>query len=95
MNAITNMPAINANSCLTDSLESSSLRRSGRTVTNDMCKKPPAVNGMIQDVFASIAVVTDVPPMATNAPNRPAPVIYFDFMSCGASIEVFKLHTCC
>lgn len=73
MKAITNIPAINANNCLIDSLESSSLSRSGRTVTNDIWRKPPAVNGIIHEVFASMALVTDVPPMATNAPNKPAP----------------------
>lgn len=79
MNAITSIPAINANNCLIDSFESSSLSRSGKTVTNDICRKPPAVNGIIQDVFASMALVTDDPPMATKAPNKPAPVSYKNF----------------
>lgn len=73
--AITAMPATNAVSCLIDSLESVSLRRSGNTVTNDMCRKPPAVNGMIHDVRASSADVTPDPPMATNAPTNPAPAV--------------------
>lgn len=53
MSAINAMPKISASSCLTDSFRSSSFKRSGNTVTNEMCRKPPAVNGMIQDVRAS------------------------------------------
>lgn len=53
MTNITVIPAnINVN-CLIDSLGFSSSRSSGNTVTKDMWRKPPAVNGMIQDVFAS------------------------------------------
>lgn len=54
MTAIKAMPKTSASSCLTDSLRSSSFKRSGNTVTNEMCRKPPAVKGMIQDVRASI-----------------------------------------
>jgi hypothetical protein len=47
------MPTINARICLNDSLGSSSLSRSGRTVTRAMWRKVPAVNGKIHDVLAS------------------------------------------
>lgn len=47
------MPNINAAICLIDSLRSVSLIKSGNTVTSAMCKKPPAVNGIIHDVRAS------------------------------------------
>lgn len=40
-----------------------------------MCKNPPAVKGIIQDVRASMAEVTPDPPMATRAPNSPAPAV--------------------
>lgn len=50
---MTTMPInINVN-CLTDSLGFSSSKSSGNTVTKDIWRKPPAVNGIIQDVFAS------------------------------------------
>lgn len=75
INAITPMPAHNAINCLIDSRESVSLSKSGKTVTNEMCKKPPAVNGVIHDVRASIALVTFVPKMATKAPTKPAPAV--------------------
>lgn len=52
-NAIRNMPRSNAHSCFNDSHGFSSFNKSGRTVTNDMCKKVPAVNGNIHDVLAS------------------------------------------
>lgn len=68
-------PAINAINCFIDSFESSSFNRSGKTVTNEMCKKPPAVNGIIHDVRASIALVTFVPPTATSAPSKPVPAV--------------------
>lgn len=51
--AIIKIPSIKAENCLKDSFGSSSLRRSGRTVTNAMCKKVPAVKGSIHDVLAS------------------------------------------
>lgn len=72
MIAITVIPAISANNCLADSIESVSLSKSGKTVTKEICKNPPAVNGIIHDVRASIADVTFVPPIATKAPNKPA-----------------------
>lgn len=75
MNAITAIPATRALNCFIDSFASSSLSKSGNTVTNEMCKKPPAVNGMIHDVRASIADVTFVPPIATSAPISPAPAV--------------------
>lgn len=76
MNAINEMPNISARNCLIDSLGSSSCSRSGRTVTRAMCKNPPAVNGIIQDVRASMADVTPEPPIATRAPKRPAPAVH-------------------
>lgn len=75
MAAMRAIPAINAINCFTDSFESSSFSKSGRTVTNEMCKKPPAVNGIIQDVRASKAFVTFVPPTATSAPSKPVPAV--------------------
>lgn len=69
------MPAMSAVNCLIDSFESFSLSKSGSTVTKEMCKKPPAVNGMIHDVRASNADVTLVPPIATSAPISPAPAV--------------------
>lgn len=72
MNAINEIPVIRARNCLIDSLGSCSCRRSGSTVTSAMCKNPPAVNGIIQDVRASIADVTPDPPIATRAPSSPA-----------------------
>lgn len=75
MIAMTAIPAIKANNCFTDSLESLSLSKSGKTVTNEICKNPPAVNGIIHDVRASMADVTFVPPMATRAPTKPAPAV--------------------
>lgn len=75
MIAITAMPAMSAINCLIDSFESFSFIKSGNTVTNEMWRKPPAVNGIIHDVRASIAFVTFVPPMATNAPIKPVPAV--------------------
>lgn len=72
---MTAMPAIRAINCLTDSFESVSLSKSGKTVTREMCKKPPAVNGIIHDVRASMALVTFEPPIATSAPTKPAPAV--------------------
>lgn len=54
--AITPMPAISAENCLSDSTGSVSLSKSGKTVTSAMCRKPPAVNGIIQDVLASALI---------------------------------------
>lgn len=53
MMAITPMPASRAVSCFSDSHGSVSFSRSGSTVIRAMCKKPPAVNGIIHDVRAS------------------------------------------
>lgn len=57
-NAITNIPISNAHNCFNDSHGFSSFNKSGRTVTNDMCKNEPAVNGNIHDVLASIKLIT-------------------------------------
>lgn len=73
--AIKAMPKIRAANCLTDSLGHSSCSKSGSTVTRAICRNPPAVNGMIQDVLASTADVTLDPKMATIAPKRPAPAV--------------------
>lgn len=54
--AITAIPAISDDICLRDSHEFFSLNNSGSTVTNAMCKKPPAVKGKIHDVFASVKI---------------------------------------
>lgn len=70
--AISAMPKIKAANCFTDSFGHCSCSRSGNTVTRAMCRNPPAVNGMIQDVLASNAEVTLDPKIATTAPNRPA-----------------------
>lgn len=51
--AITAMPKIKALNCFNDSLGSVSVNKSGNTVTKAICKKPPAVNGIIHDVRAS------------------------------------------
>lgn len=72
MNPITPIPRMRAANCFIDSIRSSSWSRSGKTVTRAMWRNPPAVNGMIQEVLASIADVTPDPPMATKAPRRPA-----------------------
>lgn len=69
------IPATNAINCFIDSFESSSFNKSGKTVTNEICKKPPAVNGIIHDVRASIAFFTFVPPTATSAPSKPVPAV--------------------
>lgn len=73
--AIIAIPASSARNCLIDCFGSVSCSRSGSTVTMEICRKPPAVNGMIQEVRASMADVTLVPPMATRAPTRPAPAV--------------------
>ena len=51
--AITKIPPIKATICLSDSFGSSSLSKSGRTVTSAMWRKVPAVKGRIHDVLAS------------------------------------------
>lgn len=51
--AIITIPKIKAENCFRDSFGSSSLSRSGRTVTKAMCRNVPAVNGKIHDVRAS------------------------------------------
>lgn len=52
--AINTIPPINAPNCLIDSLGSFSCNKSGKTVTKLMWRKPPAVNGIIQEVLASV-----------------------------------------
>lgn len=73
--AITAIPANNAANCLIDCFGSLSCNKSGSTVTRAICRKPPAVNGIIHDVRASRAVVAPEPPIATNAPIKPAPAV--------------------
>lgn len=46
------IPKTNATNCFKDSLGLVSLSSSGKMVTMPMCKKPPAVKGNIQFVFA-------------------------------------------
>lgn len=54
MNAMMTIPDTRAPKCLSDWILSGSLSKSGNTVTSAMWRKPPAVNGTIQDVFASV-----------------------------------------
>lgn len=75
MTPITTMPRVRAANCFKDSIGFGSCRRSGNTVTSAIWRKPPAVKGIIHDVLASIAVVAPEPPIATNAPKRPAPAV--------------------
>lgn len=51
--AIIRMPKMSANNCLNDSFGSSSLSKSGSTVTSAICRNVPAVNGKIHEVLAS------------------------------------------
>lgn len=48
------IPVMSASICFIDSFGSSSLSRSGRTVTRPMCKNVPAVKGRIHEVLASV-----------------------------------------
>lgn len=60
MNAIVAMPVTSAARCCKDCFLSCSLSRSGNTTTNAMWRNPPAVNGTIHDVFASVGQFNDI-----------------------------------
>lgn len=48
------IPDASESICFNDSFGFSSWSSSGNTVTNAICRKPPAVNGKIHDVLASV-----------------------------------------
>lgn len=74
-NAITVMPLANEHICFNDSLGFFSSNSSGNTVTNAICKKPPAVNGKIHEVRASTAEALALNAKAVTAPRIPADAV--------------------